>query len=109
MQVPTAVAASVRELRDALRAQFGSRLADVRLFGSYARGDWGPESDVDVLVVVTGLTEAERRRVFELGWEVFTRRLVHLSPLALSDVEWQTLCEREYRLARDIEREGIRP
>ncbi len=30
----------------------GDKVVDVILFGSYARGDFNPESDVDVLIVV---------------------------------------------------------
>lgn len=43
---------SVLELREALRALLGDRLADLRLFGSQARGQAHDESDIDVLVLV---------------------------------------------------------
>ena len=44
----------LRLLRDGLAAQYGDRLARVLLYGSRARGDARPESDVDVLVVLRG-------------------------------------------------------
>jgi len=40
----------------------------VYLFGSVARGDWGPDSDYDVLVVVPDEAEPSRRRS-RLGYE----------------------------------------
>jgi predicted nucleotidyltransferase len=42
-----------------LRGVFGTRLAEVRLFGSHARGEASEDSDIDVLVLVAELTPAE--------------------------------------------------
>jgi hypothetical protein len=40
------------EFRDQLRARFGDRLSDLRLFGSKVRGDDHDESDIDLLVLL---------------------------------------------------------
>jgi predicted nucleotidyltransferase len=45
------------ELRRELARVLGNRLEAAYLFGSRARGDQQPESDVDVLVVVRGTVE----------------------------------------------------
>lgn len=44
----------VEEFRDRVRAMLGSRLRDLRLFGSKVRGDAGAESDIDLLVLLDG-------------------------------------------------------
>lgn len=44
----------VEDLRDRLRAEYGPRLRDLRLFGSKVRGDFHDESDIDVLVLIDG-------------------------------------------------------
>lgn len=44
----------VAELRAGLEELYGPRLERLVLFGSQARGDATPESDVDVLVVLHG-------------------------------------------------------
>jgi predicted nucleotidyltransferase len=107
MDLPAAVVAALESVRIALSERFGDRLAGVRLFGSYARDQARPESDVDLLVVVTGLTRRERQEVLDLAWDAYAETLVHVSPLALSDTEWDMLRSREYLIAQDIEREGI--
>lgn len=108
-ELPRAVREAALDFRGRLSGRFGGRLADFRIFGSYARGDFGPESDVDVLVVVLDLSERERREVFELAEEVFFDRLIHLSPLAFSPAEYEELRRREYRLATEIETQGVVP
>ena len=42
------------ELRRRLRSLYGSRLSQMVLFGSQARGEAEPGSDIDVLVVLEG-------------------------------------------------------
>lgn len=37
-----------------LKKIYGDKLLQVSLFGSYARGDNKPESDIDILVIVKG-------------------------------------------------------
>lgn len=72
--------------------------------GSYARGDWGVGSDLDLVVVV----EAEER-------PFVTRAAVwDLSPLPVpadllvyTRAEWQTLLERGGRFARVLAEEAV--
>lgn len=58
------VAADVREL-------YGDRLREVLLFGSWARGDAHPESDVDLLIVLDEVESSfqERRRMDDILWK----------------------------------------
>lgn len=105
--LPARVEAALGDFRSCLAARFGDRIRELRLFGSYSRGEQGAESDVDLLVVVDDLARTERREVFDLAEDVFFDTLVHLSPLALSDAEFATLRAREYLLVDEIDRDGI--
>ena len=92
-----------------LRARFGSRVRLVRLFGSWARGEARPDSDVDVAVVIDGLTVEEWREALGLSAELVLERedAEPLAPLVLSGDRWVELVRDERRLARDIEEQGI--
>ena len=98
-----------REFARRLRSALGSELVRVILFGSAARGDYGPGSDLDVLVVVGEDAERAREAVFsaarhlmkELGWSPWLECVV-------MDVEGYNRAAREGRyLVNAAAREGI--
>lgn len=51
-----------RRLVEALQSRLGDRLVSVILYGSYARGQSGPDSDVDLLIVAEGLPSSSLER-----------------------------------------------
>lgn len=71
----------VTELRQRLEELYGDRLERVVLFGSQARGDAAPDSDVDVLVVLRGPVRPgeEIERTSEVVGEISLRHEVALS------------------------------
>jgi predicted nucleotidyltransferase len=71
----------IEDLKSELRVAFGSLAMSVVLFGSVARGESGPGSDIDVLVVTVGQPEAlEAMRVAdEVGQRFFRRYGMPLS------------------------------
>jgi predicted nucleotidyltransferase len=106
--LPQSVAKALDAYRTSLRTAFGDRLKEVRLFGSYARGEARPESDVDVFVAIEGLTHRERDVAFDLAYEIELRgEWVGLSPLVYSTEQANELRARERRLLCDIDREGV--
>lgn len=56
----TRVQTILAELREKLEAIYGERLKRLVLFGSQARGDADPESDIDVLVVLAGSVDSTK-------------------------------------------------
>jgi predicted nucleotidyltransferase len=85
----------------------GFRAFKMVLFGSRARGDYGEESDVDVAILVRGLTREMKRRILDKVAEIELEYLLPISALVLSEDEFEHLKKRERRIAIDIDREGI--
>ncbi len=90
-----------------LQRRFGNRIRDLRLFGSRARGEGHEESDLDVLVVIDGLTTKERREVWEYSGDLLLAHEVMVGGLATSTADWQQLRDMGRRIVREIERDGI--
>ncbi len=98
---------TLAQLKKGLTALLGDSLAAVMLYGSRARGDFDEWSDIDIAVIVRGLTGETRDRVLEKTAEVELENLMPLSVLVLSEEDFENLKRRERRIALDIEREGI--
>ena len=99
-----------------LRSHFGGRLVSAAVYGSVARGEARPESDIDLLLVVEGLPFYVDGRVVELSrvkaklrshplyWEFYERNLPrHFSEVALTPEE----VERHPPILLDICVEGV--
>jgi predicted nucleotidyltransferase len=90
-----------------LRDRLGSRVHALKLFGSWARGEATERSDVDVWVLVDRLDTETRHVPFEVARDTLLEHELDLTPTVMAVSEWQGLVDRERRIARDIEREGI--
>jgi len=96
------------EFREKLSAQFGPRVLEIKLFGSYARGEARADSDVDVAVVLDRLdTHAERVFPMELAGELSVQHGLVIVPIVMSKYELDFLHAREELLAENLDREGI--
>src|SRR5258708_37993906 len=82
MVVASARQRAVADFTKRLRRDLTSHMVDLRLFGSEARGDATPESDIDVLVVVQpeGERAALEDRVIDVAFDVNLEFDVYVSP-----------------------------
>jgi uncharacterized protein len=60
--------------RDKLGMALGSNLEQVILYGSRARGDEEPDSDLDVLVVVGDSSPGEREMIHRIAYQIMRDR-----------------------------------
>lgn len=49
----------LKEIAETAKETFSEKLDSVILYGSYARGDYKPESDVDIMILVRGIAPEE--------------------------------------------------
>ncbi|MCL2766566.1 MAG: nucleotidyltransferase domain-containing protein [Peptococcaceae bacterium] len=91
------------------KALFGEKLSNVRLFGSYARGDHSDDSDIDVMVILD-MSEEETRRsldgVCHIASELDLKYNTAIMPVLVSKGEYE-LHKDSYGFCRNVEREGV--
>jgi uncharacterized protein len=95
------------ELEARVRRLFAGRRCEVRLFGSYARGEAHEDSDVDVLVLVDGLVASEIAGVADLTFELATETGLALAGVAMATERFTPGPGR--RFVSEVERDGERP
>ena len=78
--------AAIADFVTRIRAGLGPHLVDLRLFGSVARRDARPDSDIDILVVVQPDNERSRleRQAVDLAFDVNLEHDLYISPRVLS-------------------------
>jgi hypothetical protein len=99
----TTVRAAVRAWADEALAARPETEA-LALFGSYARGDWGVGSDLDLLAIVPSSELPFERR--SLDWDL-SGLPVPAELRIYTREEWERLRDRGARLVRTVEKEGI--
>ena len=96
----------LQRLKQDLTVLYGDRLSHLTLFGSQARGDSEPESDIDVLVVLRSLVNSgeEIKRTGKIVADLSLHHDVVISCLFMDETQYQT---RNNALLRNIRQEGV--
>ncbi|MGH9339801.1 MAG: nucleotidyltransferase domain-containing protein [Acidobacteriota bacterium] len=97
----------LEELKQSIEEFLGPELERIVLFGSKARGDAEPGSDLDVAILVRDLSAERKRQILNVVAQIELEHLFPISALVLSVNDFEILKSRERRIALDIEREGI--
>lgn len=99
----------IQKLAQIYRSVYGRDLVQVILYGSYARGDYDNESDVDIVAIVRGERTAlqeQLKRVWDASSELELEYDTILSPTVIPYDEFE-----QYREAlpyyRNIVQEGV--
>lgn len=96
------------QLAQMLRRDYGSVVADIRLFGSKARGDVTSDSDLDVLVLVREpLDWATKGAIGDRVTDLDIDNGTVTSLLFFSTDQWERRANRVTGLYRNVAREGV--
>ncbi len=83
-KMPEKISKSINQLLELIDEVFGDRVKKVILYGSYARGDYKKNSDIDIMIL-TDLNKDElieyRDRLWDLAYDIELENNVILSPL----------------------------
>ncbi len=95
-------------LTEELQSQLGSDLWLLLLYGSRARGEAQPDSDVDLFVVLRRASEAAHEKVRQVAYEVMWEAdFAYVFSLYLTDLHhYETLEQRGSSFLRNVQREG---
>jgi len=96
----------MKELKDGLVHIYGDSLKGVYLYGSYARGDYRPGSDVDVMILLKDYESywKELERSTELASDVSLEYDVTVSRLIIKEIQWQ---QSDMPVLRNIHKDGV--
>ena len=96
----------MKELKAGLVRIYGDRLKAVYLYGSYARGDYRPGSDVDVMILLKDYKNYwdEIKRTSELMSNVSLEYDLLVSRIFMTEAKWG---QSDTPLLRNIHQDGL--
>ena len=91
-----------------IRVEFGPRVRGIRLYGSTARGDWTPESDIDVLILLDQVSDEDSEHIVNraVALGVLESGLL-IQPIFMAESDFDHLRSRERLFAIEVDREGV--
>lgn len=82
-------------------------LLSITLYGSQARGDAHPESDIDLFLVVQDNTPTLREAFHDLAWQVQFKHDMVISDIIRSQEQANQMQAQRFPYYQNIEKEGI--
>ena len=106
-RLPKKIQQALAETHSRLCALYAQRLKEIILFGSYARGDYAPGSDIDLLVLLDRIGDPgiERDGYLPLVCEL---SLKYDTVLSLVPMDYETWMSRKTPLILNAKREGVK-
>lgn len=108
--IQTKINSLLEQYVEGIKKIYGKQLKSVVLYGSYARGDFGPDSDIDIMILVD-LSDLQiknyRHQLSELTYNFNMDFNIDIKPIAKSDAhfkKWLTA----YPFYANVYKEGVK-
>jgi len=97
----------LKRFKASLEKSLGNQLIELKLFGSKARGDDLPDSDVDVLVIVAGDDWHIRDTVYDIATDILLQTDLCISPKVISKNIFDRLKKESSSFIHNVSRDAI--
>ena len=108
--MPVTIKILLDQYTEILRKIYGSHLKTVILYGSYARGDYKADSDIDIMILLD-LSDIDIKQYrHELSGETFDFNMDHdldIKPIAKSQQHFQNWVD-VYPFYANVKKEGVK-
>lgn len=99
--------AAVQAFLNRIQQGYGDSIQEIILFGSKAREDSKPDSDIDILVIVTEESWALRDDISLIAAQESLAHDVLLGPRVIGKERWSQMARDQFTLYQNVAREGL--
>jgi len=107
MALSTEEKSALKSFKILLKQILGKQLIELKLFGSKARGDDRPNSDMDVLIIVATDDWHIRDKVYDVATDVLLQMDVCISPKVISKSRFVQLCKEGTSFIHNVSKDAI--
>ncbi len=105
IQLPVRIRSAVQEAAARLKAELP--VSQVVLYGSQARGQAAPDSDIDLLVLTTcPVTPHLKQKIGDILFEIDLKDDVVVTSINIAQDEWNGGLMSQMLIHREVERDG---
>lgn len=108
--MPKRMQSLIDQYVEEIKRIYGSHVKQIILYGSYARGDFRPDSDVDIMILVD-MSDLELKAYGQqLSYMTYDFNMDHdldIKPIAKSQQHFQNWVEA-YPFYANVEKEGVK-
>ncbi len=97
----------IQDFKKIIQQIYGTRLAKIILYGSYARGDFHAESDIDFLVVLNDAQIKSFQELRKMNEYLYDLQLKHEMIISHQPTTLQRYQQNDTLFYRTIREEGI--
>lgn len=98
---------ALRDFKKKLKSHYGDELISIKLFGSRARGDVHPESDIDLLVVFEKRTKRVESFLVEIICNILNIHGVYFEVVSYSHKEYERSKRQQWPFVLNLEKEAV--
>ncbi len=105
IKLPVRIRSAVQEASNRLKSELP--VSRVILFGSQARGQAAPDSDIDLLILTTTpVTKGLKDKISDILFEIDLKDDVILTSLRVHENEWDNGLVSQMLIHEEVERDG---
>ena len=97
----------IKKFRNEIISKYQNKIYKIILFGSYARGDYKIDSDVDLLIVWQGDRNSGAEKIEDVAYEYLLEKGVYFSIKVLTVEQYNDLSIKGSPFIKNIEEEGV--
>lgn len=89
-----------------IRTAYPNSVKDLIIYGSMARGDWHPDSDIDVLMVLHNQHHGDEERIEQEGHQLTVGHKTLASILSMTESQWDDRTGTSFH--NEVTRDGVK-
>ena len=98
----------IEDFVDRVEEVLGERLKEAILFGSYARDDHVPGSDIDIAFLAAEIEEDDEEKIWNIVGDFQEERDLYFSPKMFRKEVFEQKIEEGYSFYTTVSEEGVR-
>lgn len=93
---------ALKQFVESVKEKYGDNVEEIILYGSYARGEAGEDSDIDLLII----GDVSLDELVDISFPLLLKYGVYISPHVMTEKHFSLLDSEGYGFIKNVKKEG---